>query len=79
MPTRFRLYYADQGLLLPLDIRDWLPWSTLEALVKLRVGSLRPIQERSLPCGVGPKLTRVVGIETGLAPEIIQTLVRIPV
>ena len=25
MPTRFRLYHPDQGLLLPPDLRDWLP------------------------------------------------------
>ena len=37
---------------------------------------VRPIQERGLPCGVDPKLTRVVGIETEEAQEIIQTLER---
>ena len=25
MPTRFRPYHPDQGLLLPPDLRDWLP------------------------------------------------------
>ena len=25
MPTRFRPYHQDQGLLLPPDLRDWLP------------------------------------------------------
>ena len=25
MPTRFRPYHLDQGLLLPPDLRDWLP------------------------------------------------------
>ncbi len=25
MPTRFRPYHPDQGLLLPSDMRDWLP------------------------------------------------------
>ena len=65
MPTRFHPYHPDQGLLLPPDIRDSLPGSMLEALVRLRVGPFRPILERGLPCGVDPKLTRVVRIETG--------------
>ena len=40
MPTRFRPYHPDQGLLLPPDLRDWLPEASI-GWIKETLGSRR--------------------------------------
>ena len=59
MPTRFRPYHPDLGLLLPSDMRDWLPEGNLAHHVSNLVDGLdiRRFTPRTRATGVAGRRT----------------------
>ena len=67
MATRFRPYHPDQGLLLPPDLRDWLPAGHLVRILVITFTRIRSRQGFSLQFQL-PALILLTGVATNHTP-----------